>query len=350
MTQHEMSPAAHTPHAPSPALKMLDLLNGMWASRAIQVAAQLGIADLLKDGARNVAELAEATGTHAPSLYRLLRALASLAIFAEVAPNTFANTELSRTLRSEQSGSVRAMAIMMGSAWEWNAWRELDYSIRTGQPAFDHVYGMDLWHYYWEENPTAGKIFDAAMSDIANAVGAVVSRFYDFSSLHTVVDVGGGQGKLLAAILSTYPHLHGIVFDRPSVIEEVRKKIAAAGIAARCTTVAGDFFEAVPDGADAYLLKSVLHDWEDESCIKLLKNCRKAMRSDGRILVIDPVIGDEKSGGTFAKLLDVQMLIEQRGRERTAAEFQALFAAADLRLKRVILLPTLQDIVEAVPV
>jgi hypothetical protein len=168
--------------------------------------------------------------------------------------------------------------------------------------------------------------------------------------LHTVVDVGGGQGKLLVAILSMYPHLHGIVFDQPSVIEEARKAIEAAGLAARCITAAGDFFEVVPDGADTYLLKSVLHDWDDENCIKILKNCRKAMRSDGRILVVDAVISNEKSGGTFAKLLDLQMLVEQRGRERTAAEFQALFAAADLSLKRVILLPTLQDIVEAVPV
>lgn len=350
MTQHEASPAAHTSSGPSPVQAMLNLLNGMWAARAIQVAAQFGIADLLADGARSVTELAEATGTHAPSLYRLLRALASLAIFAETEPNVFANTELSQTLRSERPGSVRAMALMMGGEWEWNAWRELDYSIRTGQPAFDHVYGMDLWHYYREENPEAGKIFDAAMSDGSNAVSAVVTRFYDFSPFHTIVDVGGGAGKFLAAVLTAFPHLQGTVFDQPHVVEGASEQIAASNLAGRCTFVAGDFFETVPPGADAYVLKAVLHDWDDESCIRILKNCRQALPPTGRLLVIDAVIGDEKGGGTFAKLLDLQMLNEQRGRERTAAEFQALFAAANLKLNRVIRLPTLQDLVEVVPV
>lgn len=349
MTQHETSQEMYAPRMPAPSLTMLNLLNGMWAARAIQVAAQLGIADFLADGPRNVTEIAEATKTHAPSLYRLLRALASLAIFAETAPHTFANTELSQTLRTEQDGSVRAMATMMGSAWEWNVWRELDYSIRTGQPAFDHVYGMDLWRYYREENVEAGKIFDAAMSDTSNAISAVATRFYDFSTLHTIVDVGGGKGNFLTAILTAFPHLQGIVFDQPLVIEEARKQIALANLAERCTTVAGDFFASVPHGADAYLLKSVLHDWEDESCVKILKNCRQAMQPDSRILVIDAVIDDKKTGGTFAKLLDMQMLIEQRGRERTSAEFQALFASADLSLNRVIQLPTLQDIIEARP-
>jgi SAM-dependent methyltransferase len=329
---------------------MLNLLNGMWAARAIQTAAQLGIADLLVDGPRRVNELAEATGTHAPSLYRLLRALASLAIFTEMASGTFAQTELSETLRSGHAGSVRAMALMMGGVWEWNTWRELDYSVRTGQPAFDHVYGMDLWHYYRNENPQAGKIFNEAMSDVSNVVCAVVPRFYDFSPFHTIIDVGGGRGTLLTALLNAFPHLRGLVFDLPHVIEQAREQIAVAHLTGRCTVLGGDFFETVPSGADACLLKSVLHDWDDENCIRILKNCRRALQPGGRLLVIDAVIGDEKSNGTFAKLLDVQMLIEQRGRERTAGEFQALLAAAGFSLNRVIRLPTIQDLVEAVPI
>jgi SAM-dependent methyltransferase len=329
---------------------MLNLLNGMWAARAIQTAAQLGIADLLVDGPRRVHELAETTGTHTHSLYRLLRALASLAIFTELAPGTFAQTELSETLRSRHAGSVRAMALMMGGVWEWNAWRELDYSVRTGQPAFDYVYGMDLWHYYRNENPQAGKIFNEAMSDVSNVVCALVPRFYDFSGFHTILDVGGGGGTLLTALLNAFPHLQGLVFEQPHVLEQAREQIAAAHLTERCTALGGDFFEAVPCGADVCLLKSVLHDWDDENCVRILKNCRRALPPDGRLLVIDAVIGDEKGGGTFAKLLDVQMLIEQRGRERTAAEFQTLLAAAGFSLNRVIRLPTIQDLIEAVPV
>lgn len=247
-------------------------------------------------------------------------------------------------------GSVRAMALMMGGAWEWNAWRELDYSVRTGQPAFDHVYGMDLWHYYREENPQAGSIFNEAMSDVSNIVCAVAPRFYDFSSFQTIIDVGGGGGKLLIALLTAFPHLRGLVFDQPHVIGLAREQIAAAHLTARCTALGGDFFESLPSGADVCLLKSVLHDWDDEDCIRILKNCRRALPSGGRLLVIDAVIGDEKGDGAFAKLLDVQMLIEQRGREQTTAEFQALFAAAGFRLNRVVRLPTIQDLVEAVAI
>lgn len=350
MIQHETFPATQPPHAVAPTVTMLNLLNGMWAARAIQAAAQLGIADLLSDGPRQVHELAEATGAHAPSLYRLLRALASLSIFTELAPRTFAQTELSSSLCSGHAGSMRAMALMMGGAWEWNAWRELDYSVRTGQPAFDHVYGMDLWHYYRDENPQAGKIFDEAMANVSNVVCTVVPRFYDFSPFHTVVDVGGGRGTLLTALLHAFPHLHGLVFDQPHVIALAREQIAAAHLTERCTALGGDFFETVPPGADAYLLKAVLHNWDDENCIRILKNCRRALHPGGRLLVIDAVLGDEEGSGTFAKLLDVQMLIEQRGRERTAAEFQALFATAGFRLNRVIRLPTIQDLVEAVPI
>lgn len=349
MIQHETFPATQPPQPAAPTVTMLNLLNGMWAARAIQTAAQLGIADLLVDGPRHVHALAEVTGTHAPSLYRLLRALASLAIFTETAPGTFAQTELSESLRSGHAGSVRAMALMMGGAWEWNTWRELDYSVRTGRPAFDHVYGMDLWHYYRDENPQAGKVFNEAMSDVSSVVCTVVPRFYDFSPFHTVVDVGGGGGALLIALLHAFPHLQGRVFDQPHVIALAREQIAAAHLTERCTALGGDFFDTVPSGADVYLLKAVLHDWDDENCIRILKTCRRALQPGGRLLVIDAVIGDEEGGGTFAKLLDVQMLIEQRGRERTAAEFQALLATAGFRLNRVIRLPTIQDLVEAVP-
>jgi predicted O-methyltransferase YrrM len=307
------------------------MITGYRTTQMISVVAKLGIADLLKDGPKGVEELAHVTNTHSPSLYRLLRAVASLGIFAEDDQRRFALTALAEPLRSDVRGSLRAIAIFAGEVWRWQAWGHLLQSVETGKTASHHAYGME-WFDYLAQHPDAGAVFDAAMAT-SERHHAVVAA-YDFSKVTTLVDVGGGKGILLATILQANPKLHGVLCDTPQVTARARELLKEAGVADRCEIVEGDFFEGLPTGGNAYLLSLILHDWEDEQAIKLLERCHRAMNVQGKLLLVEQVV---PSGNDpfLSKLLDVTMMVETGGRERTETEFRSLLASAGFELTKI---------------
>lgn len=315
-------------------------------SQAIHVAATLGIADLLKDGPRTVDDLAQATGSRAPALYRLLRALASVGIFAEV-DDRFELTPMAQYLRTDVPGSVRAWAMYVGRPYAWSTWAHLLHSVRTGEPAFPMLHGATPWEYR-ADHPEESAIFDAAMTGISAAVSGAVADSYDFSRIGVLADVGGGRGELLATILAANPRLRGILFDLPHVVAGAGPVLEQAGVADRCEIVGGSFFEVVPGGADAYILKSVVHDWDDARAVEILRACRAAMAETSRLLLVEPIIrpGNEPDP---MKLRDVMMLVMLGGRERTADDFQKLLDEAGFRLSRVIPTGSPFSIVEGVP-
>jgi len=299
------------------------MMTSYWISQSIFAAARLGIADLLADGPVGCKELAVATDSHAPSLYRLLRALASIGIFTESSPQHFALTELAELLRSGAPDSMRALAFMEGSYY--TTWAEMLHSVKTGEPAFNHLHGMGIFDYL-AQNPATAQLFNESMTGVTHRVGSAVSRAYDFSPFETVVDVGGGHGALLAAILRSSPGTRGILFDQPHMVAGAEHLLSEAGVLDRCTRVGGDFFDAVPAGGNAYVLAQILHDWDDDRSTTILTQCRKVVPVDGRLLVVEIVVppGDEPS---FGKWIDLQMLVMAGGRERTAPEYEGLFLA-----------------------
>jgi hypothetical protein len=324
-----MNDPQHTP----PPVQMLQMITGFWTSCCIYNAAKLNIADQLDGKPQSAAQLAETTQCHAPSLYRLLRALASKGIFSENEKGEFSNTPLSETLKSNIPGSMKAMTIaQLGD--HYKAWGNLLYSIKTGSTAFDKVEGMPVWQYY-ETHPEEGINFMKAMTGMTGAAIMNVLPAYDFSGFKTIVDVGGGNGAMLMAVLNTAKEAKGIVFDEEYVLNETNNELAARGFAGRCSTRAGSFFDFVPEGADAYLMKMVLHDWNDEQSLIILNNCHRAMRADSKLIVIESVI---PAGNTphHGKFLDINMLVVTGGKERTEQEFAALFSKAGLKLSKVI--------------
>lgn len=324
------------------------MISGSWIAQAIFVAANLGIADLLRNGPRSSEILAEATGAHPRALYRVLRALASVGIFAADDNGRFSLTPLAEPLRSDWPDSVRPFAIMTGSEWIWRSWGEIMHSVRTEKPAFDQVYGAPLFEYY-SKHPEIARIFVEGLTSRSRPENLAVVSAFDFSRVGTVVDVGGGQGTLLASILAANPNTHGVLFEMPHVIPMSRSTFEQAGVAERCAFVGGDFFESAPSGGDIYILKKVIHDWDDEQAQSILRTCRAAIPSHGRLLLIELVIpaGNEPS---YSKLLDLLMLVYPGGRERTEAEHRSLLASADLGLTRVIPTASTVSIIEAVPV
>lgn len=331
-----------------PGFALFDLLMGEWVTRCIHVAADIGLADALGDSPKSVQELAQATNTHAPSLYRLLRCLASKGIFVETEPNCFAQTELSNFLRSDQPGSLAPLARHYGSEWQWSAWGELEYSIRTGKPAAEHVLGQKLWEYL-KSHPQDGELYHHAMTGASRIINDALVHVYDFSPFNVIVDVGGGQGSLLKTILASHPALSGILFDQAQVIEKLHEHMPSE-FRARIELVAGDFFVDVPKQGDAYILKQVLHDWSDEDCIRILKACRKAMKPGSRLLVMDGVIQPGGAETTFAKLTDLVMLLVHGGRERTTDEIAHLFENSGFKLKQVVATGTPISITEGIPI
>lgn len=338
---HQESTVADTadtapPQAVPPSFALFQMITGKFVSRAVYAAARLRLADLLADGPRTAAELAASTGNHAPSLRRLLRALAGLGVLATVPGGgepRFALTPVGELLR-DTPGSLRAMALWICDPRHDRAWDEIFHSLATGEPGFDQAYGMPVFDHF-ARDPDFAAIFNDAMTSLSAATHPAVVAAYDFSGLHLLVDVGGGHGSLLAGILAANPHLSGIVYDLPQVIEGTRDALAAAGLEGRCRAEGGSFFEQVPAGADGYILSFVLHDWDDERATAILRNVRQAMSPEGRVLVVEGLIpeGDEPA---LSKLSDLEMLVmTSGGRERTAEEFGELFAAAGLRLTRV---------------
>jgi hypothetical protein len=332
-----------------PAGKLLPMVTGAWTSKLIYLAAKLGIADLLKDSPKDVEELARATETHAPSLHRILRALASVGVFEELEPGRFTLNPTANILQSEVPGSLRAFTIMVGEDWQWRVWEDILYSVKTGLPNFDRTFGMPFFDYI-NQNPEAGKIFDDAMTGLTLRFAAAVTAAYDFSQIKSIVDVGGGNGILLAEILKANPHLRGTLFDHPNVIERAKRQkyLENIELKGRYQYAAGNFFESSPKGADAYILKNVIHDWDDDRSTVILKNCREAIPENGKLLLVEYVI---PSGNDpyFGKLLDIEMLVMLTGRERTKQEFEELYQAAGFRLSRIIATQTPVFVIEGTP-
>jgi hypothetical protein len=321
-------------------------MSGYWHTQAIHVAARLGVADLLKDGPRSAEQLAGLTGSHPRGLYRLLRALASLGIFAEDAERRFALTPLAGCLRSDVTGSLRSLAIMRGE-WQYEAWGRLLYSVQTNRPAFEKVFGLPLFDFL-SRHPDKGRLFDDAMTGVHGRETAAMLQAYDFSGVGTLADVGGGNGEVLTSILKRYPHMKGILFDLPAVAERTRANVEAAGLAGRCAVVAGNFFESVPAGADAYLLRHIIHDWDDDRSATILRHCRQAMGKGGKLLIVEGVVppGNEPS---VSKFFDLAMLVVPGGMERTEQEYRRLFEAGGFRLVRVVPTPTWISVLEGEP-
>ncbi len=321
-----------------------EMITAYWVSQAIYAAAKFGIADELKDGPKSVEQLAEATSTNPDALYRLLRALASQGIFAEGEPRHFALTPLADVLRSDVPGSKRALALMAGDE-QFRVWAEIDYSIQTGNIAFDKVYGKPIFEYLGQ-NPDKARIFDAAMVGIHGRESDIILDAYDFSQFGVIADIGGGNGSQITGILQRHPAMKGILFDLPHVIEAARDRIASANLADRCQLVGGSFFEAVPEGADAYMLRHIIHDWDDEKSHSILQSCHRAMPANSKLLVVESVIppGNDPFIG---KLLDLVMLLIPGGKERTEDEYRTLFGKAGFELERVVPTAGEVSIVEA---
>lgn len=329
--------------------RIAQMLTGYWVTQMIHVAAKLDLAGLIQAGPRTATELAEVTGTHPRSLYRLLRGLASLGIFAEAERGTFTMTPLADALRDGVPGSQRAMAIMSGGE-HYASWSELLYCVKTGKTGFEKIY-KKLPFDYLAEHPEEAANFDAAMTSVHGSETPAMLAAYDFSSVNVLADLGGGNGSLITATLQKHPALRGILYDLPHVIERSRRNIAAAGLSERCQCVPGSFFEKVPDAADAYLLRHIIHDWDDAESLTILNNVRRAIgeRPDTRLLILETVI-PPGNNPMFGKLLDLNMLVIPGGLERTEEEYKALFAASGFHLSRIIPTTTEISIIEALPV
>jgi len=351
-----MSQTTHAVSAVPPAT-LMPLIIGFMPARVVHVAAQLGLADRLADGPKDAAVLASETGSHAPSLHRLLRALASLGVVDEHESGRFALTPLGEQLRTGVPGSLRNLALMFGGERAWRCWGDLLHCVQTGQSAMHHLYGMGSFELL-ATLPQQAAIFNEAMAEITRDVARAVVATYDFTQFREIVDVGGGNGTLIAAILASAPSLCGIVFDLPTGNAEASRQLAGAGVATRCRVVAGDFFESVPTGADAYILKSIIHDWDDDQSVAILQKCRNAISPSGKLLLVERVMPTRMEVVPTHQrmaMLDMNMMAMPGGRERTESEYRTLLAAAGFALSHIVSLAAVSarvdvSIIEAIPV
>ena len=321
----------------APHAQMMKFILGKWISKPIYVAAQLGIADILSEGPKSIQELAQICSTHEISLYRLMRALACLGIFRETDDGMFGLTPMAACLKAD---ALRPIALMMHSTWHDAAWDHLLDSIRTGEPAFDKIHGRPIFEWF-ANNPEAEKTYNEANAIKAATSHRAIVDAYDFTGLSSLVDIGGGNGALMVEVLKANPSLRGVVADRSSVVESAKEYIRKQGFESRCTTVVCDMFVKIPAGGDACLMSHILHDWDDNACLVILKNCYAGMRPGSKLLIIEAIIptGNEFS---VAKLLDLEVLIMGGGRERTTAEFSDLFEAAGFTIAKIV--PTTESI------
>ena len=326
--------------------QMARMITGYWISQAIYAAAKFGIADLLKDGPRHIEVLADLTSTNGDALYRLLRALASVGIFSEGPPRAFSLTPLAELLRSDVAGSQRSLALMTGGQ-QFQAWGHIGHSIQTGKTAFEHLHGKPLFEFL-AAHPAMAGVFDEAMTSIHGRETAAILDAYDFSGIEVLADIGGGNGSNLTEILTRYPSMKGILFDLPHVVERARTLVETSGVSDRCQLIGGDFFVSAPAGAAAYLLRHIIHDWDDEKSATILRNCRAAMPPRGKLLVVETVI--PPGNAPFAgKLLDLAMLLIPGGKERTADEYQTLYEQAGFELSRIVPSNLEVSVVEGAP-
>lgn len=328
--------------------EMRRLLCGFSVTIAISVVAELGIADHLAKGPKSASDLARLSGADEGFLRRVLRFLASEGVFAEQDRDVFALTPLSEWLRSDAAGSLRPRAVFAGSNMNWTAWGSLLSSVRTGRSGMEAAFGETLFDHV-KSHPEAAVTFNSFMAGQTAASVAALLGAYRFEGVRQIVDVGGGHGALVAGVLQAYPEMRGVLFDMPEVAAKALALLEKAGVAGRSQVVGGDFFAALPAGADLYALKFILHDWRDAACVTILKNCRAAMAPDGRVLVIEHIVPEE-SGPHFSRFMDLNMLVmTDGGQERTEREFARLLDAAGLQLRRSVPTAIGVHILECVP-
>jgi hypothetical protein len=320
-------------------------MSGLTTSRVVYAAAKLGLADYLAQGPKSADELAGRTGSHAPSLYRLMRALATLGILTESDTHRFALTSLGEALQTGAPGSARASVLTLAGDRAMRQWGELLYSIQTGKSGMEKCFGMPLFDWL-ARNPEEASLFSQTMIGFHGADPQAVSESYDFSGFKTIVDVGGASGHLLTTILGRFSGPRGILFDLPHVVRDAPALIQARGLEERVMIQSGSFFEGVPGGADAYLLSHIIHDWSEEKCLTILAHCRQAMRPISRLLVIEMVLPGANTPHP-GKLLDITMLVGPGGQERTEDEYAALLGKVGLRLTRIVPTSSPVSIVEA---
>jgi hypothetical protein len=330
---------------PPPHAGLMQLLSGGMIAGAVSALASLGVADHLDSGPQSAEELAPKVGAQPGPLYRLMRATASVGVLAEGSEGKFSQTPMSAALRRSGPISLRGWAIMQSQEWHMRGWEHLEYCVRTGKQATEKIYGKAPFQLF-EEMPGAAAIFNEAMTDLSRLDSPAVVEAYSFEGIGSIVDVGGGHGLLLAQILQANPGLKGTLYEMPSVIEGARSG-PLAPVMNRCTLMAGDMFASVPPGADAYIMKHIIHDWPDDKCLKILKSCRSGVNPGGKLLVVDNVI-QPGNGFDPGKFLDLEMLIFPGGHERSEAQFRDLFAAAGWRLSRIVPTPSGACIVEGV--
>ena len=327
-----------------PHLHVLELLDGHKVTQCLCVAMRLGVADQLNDGPKACADMARALDVNPDALYRVMRLLASKQVFKELPDRRFELTPAAAMLRTGVKGSLRAWAGLTEQTW--GTWEYLIDSLRTGQPMFEKVFGMPIFDYY-AKHPEKSELFDQAMAEFSRPIAKAIVMSYAFSGIDRLVDVGGGDGSLLSVILRAHPRMKATLLEGPWAAERARRSIDAAGLGERCEVVAGDFFASVPAGGDAYLLKNVLHDWNDERALALLASCHRAMKQGARLLIVELIIppGNEPFIG---KIVDIQMLLATGGRERTKEEYEALLDQAGFRIRRAVPTPFPMSVIEAV--
>jgi hypothetical protein len=323
---------------------VFQLMTGHIVASAVNIAAQLGIADRLANGSRTAADLARECDVNPDALYRLLRALASLGVFVESAPRTFELTPAGAAL---QDGPVRAMALWIASNFSLSVYANAMHSVKTGESAVPATVGAGVFEYF-SSQPELSKIFNDAMTGFSATIIPAVLEAYDFTGINTLVDIAGGHGAVLTSIVAKYPSMKGVLFDIDHVIEGAKARIASHGLADRVTTASGDFFKAVPAGGDAYIMKHIIHDWDDERATTILKNIRAVLPQDGRVILLEGVIPPGNEPG-FGKILDLEMLVIPGGKERTEEEYRALFAGAGFNLTRIVPTHSPLNVIEAKP-
>lgn len=328
--------------------RLREMITAFRVSDLIATAAAFQLADHLADGPKSSAELAALSGAHAETLHRVMRALAHIEVVRQESDGRFSLAPLGEPLRSDVPGSLYRMARLWGTDLFKLTWMRLPHSVRTGQSAQEHLFGLRQFDYLATQ-PDVAEMFNEGMFAGTLAVGAAVVDAYDFSSVKEIMDVGGGSGALATTVLRAHPKMRGIVFDLPFCQQGAEEHITSAGLAERCQFVAGDFFQAIPPGPDVYLLKFILHDWEDEKCVRILQSCRAAVKDEAKILLIESVLPSDGGPLTDAVFGDITMIVHTGGRERTEAEYARLFEQSGFRLSRIVPTRAAQSVIEAVP-
>ncbi len=338
---------SHTASSLRPYQVLFEMIVGKWISQAVGTIVEFGVPDQLAKGARSCRDLAREAGVSEDGLYRLLRALASVGLFSESTDRRFRLTAMGQLLRSDHPQNLAGYARFTSHDITWRPWGQLSYSVKTGMPAFDHVFNMPIFEHF-SQNPEASAVFDEAMTSISAMEARAAADAYDFKGIGTLMDVAGGHGLLLATVLGRHKKMRGVLFDLPHVAAGATATFTRAGITGRVRIESGDFFKELPSGADAIIMKHIIHDWDDDSATRILQACHRALPARGRVLIVDAVV---PSGSTphYGKLLDLEMLVlTPRGRERTKAEFTKLLRGAGFRLSRVVATEGPLSIVEAV--